>query len=237
MAIIIIGIMTITQTKNLLFPLWWKVWIVVLLLVFATPSLMARLIHLPGDEERLHLLQGQKVSEEALDSLYHSRFVTSRWFPENDSYNVLSLVALERAQRSSGEEVKNNLLEADFWERKALAVSPADPYGWYRLAFIYYRMQGPSLSVALAWRESMASAPYEPRLIYPRLQMAMGLGSFLTDEFAKFYVPPLIRDAWNEDPDRLTKLAKEGAFISEVENALRGDPKGLASFRQKLKEF
>lgn len=234
-AITTIDIMNITQTKPSLLAFWWKTWLAILLLAFGLPSLVARLILLPGDQTRIDLLAGGKVELQDLQRFYASRRAAGAWFPENALYNDLAMASLNLSQRTEGETSKAFLQEAAVWESKALNVSPADAYGWYRMAYLYFMVEGASSPrAAKAWGLSMASAPYEPRLVSSRLQMAIGLGpSFLDETVARLYVPNLIRSAWEDDPDRLAKLAYDGSFISLVEEALRNDPDDLASFREK----
>lgn len=234
-AITTTGTMNITQTKPAVFPLWWKAWIAILLLAFGVPSLVARFVMLPGDAARLSLLAGEKIPNVDLEQFYLSRHRASGWFPENALYNDLALASFELSGRVQSDAAKAFIQESIAWQHKALTVSPADAYGWYRLAYLYSGVEGASHRVAAAWEQSMASAPYEPRLIFPRLEMAVGLGAaFLADDSAQVYVPRLIRDAWNVDTVLLSKLAQEGNFVSLVEDALRNDPEGLADFHTKV---
>lgn len=233
--IITISTMNIIQTKSSLYSFWWKAWLAILLLVFGIPSLVARFVLLPGDAIRTDLLLGEKVSDSDLHSFYKTRRAAASWFHENAVYNDLALATFEMALHNQTGTTKAFLQESALWEFKALNVSPADAYGWYRMAYLYYSAEGPSQRVKQAWGLSMASAPYEPRLALPRLQMALGLGSpFLNEDAARIFVPHLIRDVWEDDRDQLAVLAREGSYISLVEEALRNNPADLASFREKV---
>lgn len=230
-----IGTMNITQIKSSLFPLWWKAWIAILLLAFGLPSLVARIVMLPGDHARTSLLAGETLDGPDLERVYLSRRKAAAWFPENALYNDLALASLELSGRVQGDHVKAFLQESALWQNKALNVSPADAFGWYRLAYLLYMAEGPSQRVAKAWEQSLSSAPYEPRLVVPRLQMALGLGpAFLASDAALFHVPRLIRSLAVEDPDLLAKLAREGNFVSVVEEALRNEPESLSAFHERL---
>lgn len=235
-AITTIGIMNIIQTKSPILALWWKAWLAILLLVFGLPSLVARFVLLPGDDVRPRLLAGEKVVELDLVRFYHSRRAASAWFPENALYNDLASATFELADRTKGETAQKLLQESAVWEVKALSASPADAYGWYRMAYLYYSADGPSTRAMQAWALSLAAAPYEPRLVFPRLQMAMGFGhAFLQQDSARIHVPHLIREAWEDHPDLLASLAMQGSFVSIVEEVLRNNPDELAAFREKTK--
>jgi len=237
MAITTIGIMNTIPTKPFSLPVWWMAWLATLLLAFGVPSLVARLFHVGGDDVQVALLQGSKVTDDALMRLDASRRNTAAWFPMNVLYDDLAMVALERSARAKDRSIAQAYVhEAELWQRKGLFVSPADPYGWYRLAYLYYSTEGPSQRVTSAWRQSVASAPYEPRLLVPRLQMAMSLESILDADVRESF-PRLIRDAWREDPEALTKAAHEGTFISSVESALRRDPDDLNMFHKILEKY
>jgi len=233
-AITIIGIMNTIPTKPFMLPIWWMAWLAILLLAFGVPSLVARMIHVGGDEIQSALLQGSKVPDDDLLRLETSRRRTASWFPMNAPYDDLSMVSLERSARSKDTVIaKAYVTEAELWQRKALFVSPADPYGWYRLAYLFYLTDGPSERVFMAWRQSFFAAPYEPRLLVPRLQMAISLDARL-DADTRGSLPRMIRDAWREDPEGLVQAARDGVFISTVEAALRNAPDDLAMFHTML---
>lgn len=64
--------------------------------------------------------------------------------------------------------------------------------------------------------------------------MAMSFGAkFLERDGFKIHVPHLIREAWEDHPDKLAQLAQLGNFVSVVEGVLRNNPDELAHFRTK----
>ncbi len=233
MAITIIVIMNTTRTRSPLVPFWWMAWLGLLLIVFGSPFLVGRFIEISGESARLALLEGRVVSARELNTLESGRLRVSPWIHTNSLYNDLALVSLERAETVSRAEEKEAFFqEAEAWQRKALWVSPSDPYGWFRLAYLLYQ-KGNLQQVAEAWRQSLSSAPYEPRLLLPRLQMALALGEAL-DEASRHQIPKLVREAWAYDPTGLAKVAKAGRFASVVEAALRDDMQSLKHFQDQL---
>ncbi len=233
-AITITVIMNTTRTRPPLIPLWWMAWLGLLLLVFGIPFLVGRFMELSGDSVRLALLEGKEVSARELNTLEEGRLRVAPWIHTNALYNDLALVALERAKTLSEADQKAALFQnAEVWQRKALWVSPSDPYGWFRLAYLLYQKKGGLQQAAEAWRQSLASAPYEPRLLLPRLQMALALGEVL-DEASRHQLPRLVREAWAYDPTGLAKAAKAGRFIAVVEAALRDDAQSLKHFQDQL---
>ena len=224
------------RTKRTLLPAWWMAILVMFLLAFGLPPMAARFVALSGDSIHLDILEGRKVSEADLSLLEASRRRVVAWFPTNEYYNDLALAAFDRGARLPLSNAAPYYREAAAWQVKALAVSPADPYGWYRLSYFQYVMDGgPSAAAAKTWRQSMITAPYEPRLTIPRLQMGMSLGGFVGAEM-RGYILRLARAAWLEEPERLIGLAVRGNYLSVVEEALSDDPEAVAKFRAKVKE-
>ncbi len=236
-AITTIGTMTTTPTRKSPFPLWWIAWLAAMLLLFGAPSLTARLLLLSGDPIRAAILEEKPVSDGDLSVLQRSRLRVVGWFPSNASFNDLALVALLRANQKQGDEAKPFLVESEFWQKKALLAGPSDPYGWSRLAYLFLMADGgPSSRSAAAWLQSVATAPFEPRLMVARVHMGMTHSAFL-DEDAKALIPRLIRGAVDQDIDTLARNAKTGHYISVIEEALANDPAKLKWFRDKLSEL
>lgn len=235
-AITTIVTMNIMRTdRSDVLPSWWVVWLALMAVVFGLPAMTARFIELPGDSARLALLEGRAVSTQDLDWLEKSRKAVVAWFPLNTLYNDLAVVAMERAKLASGTSAAPYFKEAEVWQRRALAASPADPYGWFRLAFLFFMTDGPSARTAAAWTQSVAAAPFEPRLMLARTQLAVKLGGFIPSE-ARLTMDRLIRETWLVDPHGLTRAAAEGAFVSKVEEALADDPDALQALRKLLEE-
>lgn len=234
-AITAIGIMPITPTKKTsLLPLAGLGVLAVVLLLASAPALVARLIELAGDSVHEAILEGKKLSEEDLATLEMARARVAGWRPSGARFGDLALTHLERGMRAQGEERAAYLADAQDWQKLALSRAPADPYGWFRLAYLYFLADGGASSrVAAAWAQSMASAPYEPRLMIARLQMGVASVKFLSPE-AQIHLPRLVRGSAIFDAEGLARVAKAGAFTSEVEAALAGDPEALRAFRERL---
>lgn len=248
-AITIIAIMNTTPTKKQapqqtsykerkrLLPSWWMAWIAVMLLAFGGPAFVARLLLVPGDEIRASLLEERAVAEADLERLEKSRLRVLGWFPASTGFNDLVLIALQRAGKAQGERAKGFFAEAEGWQCKGLQAAPADPYGWFRLAYLYIMADGgPSARAAAAWQQSVAVAPFEPRLMVARVHMGMTHEAFL-DADAKALIPRLIRGAVEQDIDTLARNAKAGNYISTIQEALANDPALLKWFQGKLSEL
>ncbi len=235
-AITITGIMNIMLTKPRILPFWWMAWIALMLFLFSLSSVSARFLMLSGDPVRLALLEGETLDAASLDRLESSRLRVVRWFSPASVAGDLAVLSLQRAQGAATEEKKEAFLGAEKWQRTGLSNAPADPYGWFRLAFLLYRTEGSSVQAAKAWAQSLDAAPYEPRLSFARLQMAMQLDPFL-DNNARRHVPVLIRSLVKDDPEALAIAALARAYVSVVEEALVNEDVDLKAFREQVSKL
>ncbi|MDX9690440.1 MAG: hypothetical protein RBT70_08300 [Alphaproteobacteria bacterium] len=218
-----------------LIPIWMIGVLASILILLAVPALMARLIALPGDNLVLEMRQGKRLSKEQLDLAEQSRLRVIQWFPVKAYFNDLAEIALMRTV-----DVETTDMEAyksvETWQHRALLLSPADPYGWFRLAHLYERAKAPVSAVSVAWWQSYAAAPYEPRLFLPRLEMAMRLGQNLGGEGRERVINNLIQDAWNYNPWDLTRSARDRTYLSLLNEAFRDDPDATARIDKILRE-
>ncbi|HBM90660.1 MAG TPA: hypothetical protein DD400_02115 [Rhodospirillaceae bacterium] len=228
--------MNIMLTKPRIVPFWWMAWIALMLFLFSLSSVTARFLMLPGDSVRLALLEGETLDVASLDRLEASRLRVVRWFSPASVAGDLAVLSLQRAQGAASEEEGAAFAEAEKWQRIGLLNAPADPYGWFRLAFLFYRTEGSSAQAAKAWSQSLDAAPYEPRLSFARLQMAMTLDPFLDDN-ARRHIPVLIRSLVKDDPKALATGALVGAYVSVVEEALVNEDDDLITFREHVSKL
>lgn len=233
-AITITGIMNTTPTKAA-FPSWWVAGLALILIGLGTPMTAGRFLLLSGDDTRAALLDGRRVPQAELGAFEGGRLRVAAWFPVNTVFNDLTMATIERSLQTRPQERAVFLKDAEYWQRRALGITPADTYGWFRLAFLFLSQDGPSSRSAAAFAQSMASAPYEPRLLSARIQMAIKLGSFLDPDLQR-RVPFMIRDAMRMDEEALARTAKAGGFAAVVERALADSPDDLERFRSNLKE-
>jgi hypothetical protein len=235
MGITATGIMSTTPTK-VAFPAWWVASLGLILLALGAPMLVGRLMLLPGDGTREGLLQWRPVTSSVLESFEASRSRVVGWFPVNTVTGDMSMASFSKGMMARKTEERDIYLkDAEYWQHRALSISPADAYGWLRLAFVYQAVDGVSLRVAEALRQSIASAPFEPRLMAARVHLAVRQDRFL-DPDVKRRLPFMIREAFAADEEALVRLAKKEQFIALVDQALADDSEALARFHEDLKQ-
>jgi hypothetical protein len=224
----------VTKAEPLV-PAWMLGTLASLLILLAVPSLMARLVALPGDALVLEMRQGKALSPDQLDRAEQSRLRVIHWFPINTYFNDLAEIALLRTVAHQTEAIEA-YKKVETWQHRALRLSPADAYGWFRLAYLYELAKAPVSAVSAAWWQSYAAAPYEPRLFLPRLEMAVRLGPTLGGEARERAIGNLIRDAWNYNPWDLTRSARDRVYLSLLNETFRDDPEATARIDKILRE-
>lgn len=239
MAIIITDIMNITVTKKSKivprFIIWIVAWLALMLFLFALPSFFARMKMLSGDSIQPDVLAGKHVSPQDLDKLEASRRSVVGWFAHRSIPNDLTMVAITRAQQDEIQAPKH-FAYALAWQERALADAPLDPYGWFRLAFLYHQLDGPSQRAARAWQQSLQSGPYEPAIDLGRIDLGIKLGIWL-DEAGQFYLQSLIRGQSEYSDEGLARVALQGRYVSRVEAVLADNEAQLTSFRLSVSEM
>jgi len=197
-----------------------------LLFILSAHSFVARLILLSGDAPREAIFEGNNASDDDLIRLLVTREGVASWYVTNAVLNDLALAYLEKARRIGvlrPEAVKDINIAID-WQLMALSKSPADTYGWSRLAYLLLIAEGPSKRAAQALAHAIEAAPYEPRLMLTRLNTAMLLSNYLS-EATKEKLPRIIQDTWALDSDDVLKAAKIGRFSSQIKDVLGSDYK------------
>ena len=173
------------------------------------------------------------VSDAELARFIDARVASAKAHPSRDVYDDLALAALERIKRAGRTARPEDFTQAIEWQRQALVRSPADAYGWTRLAYLLVQSGGATEAVAQAIGHALATAPYEPRLMVPRLALAMLLRDHLSAE-SWALLPEMFRAAWATEPTALTHAAKIGFFTSDVREALSVQPDALNAFESLL---
>ena len=203
--------------------------------LIAAPSLMARVVMLPGDAVRGALLANNAVPDTDLQKWAATRRRALHWRAMAEVLDDLALASLTQAgrEKADSKEAKDQWRDAIQWQRRALARAPSDTFGWARLAYMITQTEGLTDEAAATLTHSFDTGPYEPALALIRLNMAVLMLDKL-DPDVNTSLSFMIRAAWNDDPRGLVRSASENHFISLAEKALADDPEKLENFREKL---
>ena len=208
----------------------------VTLLSQAVPRTLAALASMPGDPVLSRIQTGQPVDNEALEALIDSRRRALDWIESGRLYTDLGLAQLMLAQaRDGGGTFEEPLLtEAIGSLRKGLALAPARPHAWTRLAYAELAAGRPLEQVARALEMALITAPYEPRLLFPRLELCLLAWPGLSEQTVK-RAHEQIRIAWTRDPNRLVALAHSSGRANIVRSALVQSLEALVGFNRRYR--
>jgi hypothetical protein len=180
------------------------------LIALAIPRFVAAVLALPGDHI-LAKIEAERAAPDAgrLELLIASRRSALAVVDSATAQTDLGLALLLKASSLSDPVASRHaLVEAIAALRSALAVAPARPHAWTRLALAELAASGPSVKVAAALKMAIETGPCERELLVPRLRVALATLS---------YFPPvgeaLIRDqirlVSKLQPYDLDRLARE----------------------------
>ncbi len=119
--------------------------------------------------------------------------------------------------------------------KTGLALAPANPFAWTRLAYAQSLMTGASPSVASALRMALLTARYEPRLLFIRLELCLRSWSFFRTDDQEL-VFQQVRLAWRKSRKRLVDMAVKTGQVNVVRAALLGSRKDLSAFEKRLRK-
>lgn len=207
------------------------------LLVLAVPRMISSFLMIPSGPVIIKLQSLQPVDSEQLATLIASQRRGSAWDSRGRTRTDLGLAYLLMADQRSGEDGqwRQYLDRAIESLRAGLALAPANPYAWTRLAYAETQVTGWSQPALSALRLAFITAPYEPRLALSRLRLSFLAWPHMTPEDRQL-VFQQIRYAWRDNPRELTVLASDLSVTSLVRAALLTSPDDLADFESRLKE-
>lgn len=178
----------------------------VLLLALALPRLGAAVAELPGRPVLEALEAGRPVDNAALHRLAAAAERSFALVPAGDAKRA------EAAARVRLGDGATALAEG-------LALSPADPYGWLRLAHV----TGDSRALAL----SLRTGPWERELAHDRVAVAARLLPAL-DHATRQAIYAQVVWLWDLDAPRLLRALPPGAHWPLYRRALSDRPEALA---------
>ncbi len=207
------------------------------LLVGGVPRTIAALAVLPGGPVLREIQNLRPVGRDDLEILVASQRRGLRFGESGRKWTDLGLaqLLLAREQGVPG-GIKIEMVSPAIASLKTgLALAPANPFAWTRLAYAQSRMVGPSPSVVSALRMAMLTARYEPRLLFIRLELCFQSWSYFKPEDREL-VFQQIRLAWRKKGKQLVALAVKTGQVNVVRAALLRSRKDLSMFEKRLRK-
>lgn len=197
-----------------------------LLLWFATPRLISGLYQAAHDQTLRDLARpGNAVS--ALDAARagESRSEALQWLETGRAWSELGAIRLLQAETTGYRSLwgRAYLLRSIAAHREGLALNPAQPYTWTRLARATLTQEGVTPALNPLLKMAVLTGPYEPRLLVSRLELGLIAWPGL-DDAVRALMAEQIRIVARFYPERLARLAKRHYALSIVRDALATDP-------------
>ena len=202
-----------------------------LLIALAVPRLLAALTVLPSAPSLVRLQSLEPVKTGDLERLVRNQRRALIWLAGGRTWTDLGLAQLLIAERLGDADPRSQHLFAAARQALAegLAVAPANPFAWSRLAYAEAVLSGWSEGATNALRMAFITGPYEPRLLWPRLRLALAAWPHVEPGDQEMILHQL-RQAWADKPEALADLVKEQDRVDLARTALAGSPADLRAF-------
>jgi hypothetical protein len=205
------------------------------LLILAVPRTISALAMAPAAPVLRKLQYFHPIEDGDLHTLVDFQKRGLVWKDDGRTWTDLGLAQLLTAERLASEDPNYRpLIETAIASiRNGLALEPANPYPWTRLAYGEALLRGWSPLALASLRMAVLTAPYEPRLSLARLRLLF-LAWPALGEPDRLLVLQQVRFTWKDNPQELVKLAVTMDKINVVRAALLRSPEELKKFEQRL---
>ncbi len=207
------------------------------MIVFGVARTISAFSMLPGTPVLKNIQSLNSVQADGLELLIASRKRGLRWSDSGRAWTDLGLAQLLLATTEGidGERRRSLVNEAIVSLNAGLALAPANPFAWTRLAYAESLAKGPSPQVVSALRMALFTAQYEPRLLFVRLELCFQVWSQF-DAGDRDLIFKQVRFAWRIQPKRLVELALRIGKVNLVRASLLSSREDLSEFEKVLRE-
>ena len=202
-----------------------------LLIGMALPRLVGSVILAPHDDVVARLAAGAKVSTADLGAAEAGRRRALAVLESGRTWTELGAIYLERARRlAPGHQAHGVYLNRSIAAfRRGLAIAPAQPFAWTMLAQATLAQSGPAPAVSHSLRMAIQTAPSSPRLVIPRIEIALASWTALETN-TQDIVAEQVFLAVDRTPVELAKLARQQYQLRRIRDILASDPTRLRRF-------
>ncbi len=206
------------------------------LLYLGAPRAIEAVWMYSGNRTLLDIQAQKSVTNEKLADLIEALDDTMFLVESGRKWTDLGLAQLLLSARTEDEPKAQELLSRSRVSlRKGLALAPANGFAWTRLAYVETLISGPSEEVAGILEMAMLTMPFEPRLLFFRLELCFLAWPYF-DEEDRDLVFQQLRFAWRESAKQLVDLAARAERVELVRDALASTPEDLDRFETLLEQ-
>ena len=190
------------------------------LLVFAWPRFVGGAIIAPDEDLPRKLARDIPVSQRQIDAAREEATVSARWFVYGKTLNFNGALELIQASRAkSAPDQRAALAKSQALLRAGLMRTPADSCGWMQLAQATRALNGATPALNSQLRMSLRTAPFEHRLIIPRLDVAFKSWNALSPDLKAAMTGQILR-AVDTAPRALARATRRNFALRQVRQAV-----------------
>ena len=197
----------------------------VVLVWLAVPQLAAGFAELPARPVLEELRKGAYLDDRYVEIATHSQAAALDWRAEGRGWAALGLLHFIAARNAglATDDGRASLEQSVSADRRAVSLSPGQAYAWTRLAHAEMLRHGPNPRVAPLLERAIAQAPYDPALVFTRLELGF-LAWRQIDPARRDMFAEQIRFAAGISAERLAVLSRERYAMTAVREALKETP-------------
>ena len=201
--------------------------VAILLVALAGPRLFAGAITAPFDDTVHALGRGDAIPDEALRLALGSRLRATALI--GDGRYHADVAALRYADYVKNPDERERLDRVIAAHHDALEHAPSQPFVWSRLALAEMLRHGYSDTVGNALNLSLETGRYEPRLLMPRIELALAVWPLLPETLQREFARQMVL-AMHWAPAALVDATRHYHRLAEVRAALTVDREQRARF-------
>lgn len=202
----------------------------VLLIIPVWPQFIGGAIVASYEDTLRDVARGAKVQEAVLVKSETALRVSRKWTDAGRSSIDLGGLRFVAARNAKTPDAQRKALSDSMASlKRGLARSPARPYAWLQLARAERARNGATPAIEKYLALSMSLAPWEHRLVLPRLEIALGAWSALTTGF-KSKLPGQFERAVDTAPLALARATRRNFALRAVRRMYAGSPVHLERF-------
>ena len=201
-------------------------------LYLSVPVIVGDLLLKPGNDTLRRIQARQSVTPEGIETLIDSRKQALGWWDSERVWTDLGLAHLVFSAWEDEKSARHQLESARETLRRGLAMGPASPYVWTRLAYVNYLLEGSSPEMVSALRMALITGPNEIFISHVRFELGLLAWSKLEDT-DRALVERQAKRAWNFRPHRTLEIARARKKIDVLRRALKNS-QHLRAFEEML---
>lgn len=201
-----------------------------LLIVPVWPQFIGGAIVAPYEDTLRELARGNAISGNVIADTETALRVSQQWTRTGQGAAARGSLRFVAARNARSPEAQRAALDASISALKqGLSQKPAQPYAWLQLAQASRARNGATAEIESYLALSMQLAPWEHRLVLPRLEIALSSWSALNNSF-KATLPLQFARAVDTAPLALAKATRRNFALRAVRGMFANSPIHLERF-------